>query len=263
MEPMPGTDAFCHLLEIVRARHYLEINRNLAASGLPGKFVAEQLGDAIAVSQGQNLRLMLLRPRDLEQLPAFEALAAERGLQPTIDLPPLRENELLLEALSARGYRMYRWHALCWADPRETPPGEEPAVEPVSDANWDEFLQTFMLGYGLEPHEIEEDRPLLDHRFRHGQWRLFLARVDGRPAAAGTLAYVDGHARLANACTIPAYRGRGLQGQLLRARMRQAAADGHGFVTSDTELDGVSLRNMLRNGLKLGCQISGWKRAAE
>jgi hypothetical protein len=34
-------------------------------------------------------------------------------------------------------------------------------------------------------------------------------------------------------------------------------------ITSDTELDGVSLRNMLRNGLRIGCQISGWRRAAQ
>ena len=262
MNHLPGTDAFNDHVERIRARHYMEMNRQLAAAGVPGKFLAIELGDALVVSQAENLRLMCLRAQDAPRLEEYEALAAGHDLTPLIDLLPLRANEPVLETLQARGYGMYRWHAMLWGDATELAPAETPNVEPVTEANLAEFIETFMRGYGIPPAELDAERPTVNARFAAGDWRLYLARIAGQPAAAGALAYVGGHARLANGCTLPEFRGRGLQTQLLHARLRQAAADGHRLVVSDAQMDSSSMRNMLRVGMRMACQMTGWKRIA-
>lgn len=48
----------------------------------------------------------------------------------------------------------------------------------------------------------------------------FLAEVDGEPGAAGVLSIHEGVALFGGASTVPEMRRRGLQGALLRERMR-------------------------------------------
>jgi GNAT superfamily N-acetyltransferase len=50
----------------------------------------------------------------------------------------------------------------------------------------------------------------------------FLAYVEGEPAAGGVLGVVDGVALLSGDAVLPQFRGRGLQKQLIRARLNYA-----------------------------------------
>lgn len=259
MHPLPGTDEFTLLLERVRTRHYLQIARSIVAAVGPRRQFAIEYGQALAWSQGGYARLMGLHPPDLGCLDEFDAVAREFKLTPCIDVAPTLENETVVEALQQAGYRMRRWQAQLWADPRKCQPGPTPAVEPLDKAT-PEFIDVFLRGYGVPEGEIEEEWPLTEARFASGDWRLWLGRVDGRPAAAGALAVVDGIGRLANACTLPEHRGRGLQTQLLHARIRQAADEGLTLVVSDARPGSVSLRNMARAGLRPGAQLTGWER---
>jgi GNAT superfamily N-acetyltransferase len=78
----------------------------------------------------------------------------------------------------------------------------------------------------------------------------YLALVDGKPAAGGTLAMRDGVAGLFGASTLPAYRHRGLQTALLQARLERARAVGCDLVVSLARPGSASERNIARHGLQ-------------
>jgi GNAT superfamily N-acetyltransferase len=82
-------------------------------------------------------------------------------------------------------------------------------------------------------------------------WSLYLARVDGRPAAAATLYIRNKVGYCADATTDPAFRGRGLHGALLATRIRAAHVAGVDFVCSGAEFLSESHRNMERVGMRI------------
>ena len=209
-----------------------------------------RFGDAVAFQWGKFNRVMCLT--DAAQL---DAIFDWYRTDPVFDVLPLESNAALTKELAARGFYQSRCHSLLACKPRrvEFPEFEGVAVEPaVGDAL---FIETYMLGY--EDGDEEYARQL-EERFRGDYWRLFLARVDGEPAAAGTLGLVDGAAYLPNAATIPRFRRRGCQQLLLLHRIDCAARAGLSLVVSDTPVNSDSQRNMERAGLQLVCQLTQW-----
>ncbi|MFQ5844848.1 MAG: hypothetical protein ACE5JG_07660 [Planctomycetota bacterium] len=63
---------------------------------------------------------------------------------------------------------------------------------------------------------------------------------------------------LANAATLPPFRGRGCHTALLRFRIARAAREGCELVASDTEPYSASQRHMERAGLRLAYQKARW-----
>ena len=89
-------------------------------------------------------------------------------------------------------------------------------------------------------------------------WRLLLATVDGARAGIGTL-WLDGPTGFfSNGATIPAYRGRGVHGALIRARLNEAAHAGADVVYVDTTVSSAAERNLHRYGLQLVCHLGMW-----
>ena len=82
-------------------------------------------------------------------------------------------------------------------------------------------------------------------------WSLYLARVDGRPAATATLFVHGDTAYCADATTDPALRRRGLHSALLHRRIMDARNAGVDLVTSGAEFLSASYRNMERMGMRL------------
>jgi hypothetical protein len=93
-------------------------------------------------------------------------------------------------------------------------------------------------------------------------WSLYLARVNGRPAAAATLYVHDGLGYLADSATDPSFRRRGLHVALLRQRMRDAAVSGADLVFSGAEPFSSSHRNMERAGMRLQFTRAKWTLAS-
>ena len=82
-------------------------------------------------------------------------------------------------------------------------------------------------------------------------WHVFLASVDGRPAAMATL-YVEGEiASIDGMATVPAYRERGYQAALLRRCVSAAARAGCRLLASQTRPSSTSERNMVRAGFRI------------
>lgn len=91
-------------------------------------------------------------------------------------------------------------------------------------------------------------------------WRLYLARIDGKPAAAAKLFLHDGVGYFADASTRPEFRGRGLQSALLRHRAMEAAQAGAELTYSQAAFGSTSHRNMERIGLRVLHTRAIWTR---
>jgi GNAT superfamily N-acetyltransferase len=91
------------------------------------------------------------------------------------------------------------------------------------------------------------------------QSRCFLAEWNGQPGAAGSLCIDDGVALFSGAATIPELRRRGLQGALLRERMRYAVAHGCDLAMMVAEVGSESQRNAERNGFGVAYTRIKWR----
>ncbi|PRQ02524.1 hypothetical protein ENSA5_21690 [Enhygromyxa salina] len=90
-------------------------------------------------------------------------------------------------------------------------------------------------------------------------WRCVTAREGGRPVAGASL-FLDGlFAFHANALTLPAFQGRGLHGQLLRAHLDIARAQGKRWFVADTQVGSGSGRNLERAGLRCVATCLSWQ----
>ncbi len=94
------------------------------------------------------------------------------------------------------------------------------------------------------------------------RFRKFVAYVKGSPVAWATLFVTDDgkHGYLANAYTDPRHRGRGLQRELLLARLHDSAELGLETVVTDVEPGTTSLRNCRRVGFQIESVHLLWER---
>lgn len=122
----------------------------------------------------------------------------------------------------------------------------------------EEYLDAYVAGWGI----AEKDRAQFKSNVRpwldQAGWSLYLARVDGHPAAAATLYMKDGLGYLADATTGPTFRRRGLHSALLRRRIRDAAAAEASVVFSGATAFSTSHRNMERADMQVQFVRSLW-----
>jgi len=87
----------------------------------------------------------------------------------------------------------------------------------------------------------------------------FLAELDGVPGAAGALCLHEGVALFAGSATVPELRRRGLQGALLRERMRYAFAHGCDLAMMAAMPGSNSQRNAERAGSSIAYTRTKWQ----
>lgn len=87
----------------------------------------------------------------------------------------------------------------------------------------------------------------------------FLAEIDGKPGAAGSLSIHEGVALFAGAATVPEFRRRGLQTALLHARLQYAFEHGCDLAMIVAEPGGGSQRNAERRGFSVVYTRFKWK----
>jgi len=87
----------------------------------------------------------------------------------------------------------------------------------------------------------------------------FIAEIDGRPCAAGSLAIHKGVALFTGAATIPEMRRRGLQAALLQERMRYAFDHGCDLAMMVAEAGSDSQRNAERKGFQIAYTRIKWR----
>src|SRR5215813_9757386 len=162
-----------------------------------------------------------LLPDDLEQVPRIAELYAAAGVRPWLELMPAPGFERLAAALREAGARQVDFLGVFERELPKTPSSYAPAIDilqPPPDI--EEFSTVLLTGHGLSKDQLTSAMPLNTPMAAVEGATLYLATVDGRPAAAGALFVHNGIGHLANASTMPGYRGLGCQIALIERRLQ-------------------------------------------
>jgi len=185
--------------------------------------------------------------------------AMERHLRPDgsgsakLEVCPFADPSLSA-LLAARGYRVNEWQ-LVWTCPIPevpaapvAPPDERLVVRRARPGEEDLFFRSVLSGF-LETDEVPEAALALMRPAGHAEgMELYLALLGDEPIGGASLARV-GSVAFVNGCGVRrAFRRRGAQGSLLRARLARARELGCTVGYSATLPGTSSRRNMERYG---------------
>ena len=229
-----------------------------------------RFGDATAlamkgVDDWEFNRAIGLRDHGPEEIDALLDWYAERGVDCHFDVAPMLCSERVRRSLAGRGFHQSGFHTVLYGEPSTELPEAVDGVE-VSEVGPDDmaaFADLFMLYYddmnmasdlrGRAQSNVEARHPLPG-------WRLYVASVDGSPAAFGALYVSGGVGSLAGAATAPRHRGRGCQSALVRRRIADAASEGCDLIAAQAAPGSSSQRNMERAGLRVAYTKAIWSR---
>jgi ribosomal protein S18 acetylase RimI-like enzyme len=202
-------------------------------------------------------RVYGLWPEDAQQVREIVRLYRTRGVRGWFELAPSEAFARLAEALTGAGAAQIAFHSVLHGAPRAAEPALE--VGEVEAANVSLFADVLLRGHGVPEPERARDPASVERWLGIRGWRLYLARVDGEPAGAAVLTLSDGVGYLANASTLPEYRGRGVQTALIARRLADASAAGVELVCSGTAFGSTSQRNLERAGLRIAYTKAVWR----
>lgn len=224
----------------------------------------EPIADGCAVSTGRHypinraLELGMREPIHADDLDAVEAFYRRRGLRAEIELCAFTDRSLIA-LVNARGYQIDRFRNIYVRVPELLPPDPTSAVRiTVTDAGDPLRAEACALlaAQGFAGH----DRPLAADDINRVLATIGLQRpgasgytawIDDQPAGAGAMAIAGDVAVLYSASTLPAFRRRGVQTALLRARIDAAARAGCAWISVMADPDSKSARNIQRAGFAL------------
>jgi GNAT superfamily N-acetyltransferase len=224
---------------------------------------AHAMFDGVGSPITQTFGLALFAPARGEDLAELEAFFAERGADVHHEVSPMAD-PALLALLPARGYRPVEltslMHRPFTEDDLAEPPPSAVRARRIAPGEEDLWAHTASLGWGETPELGAFVRELGGVSARSAGTSCFLAEIDGAPVAAASLAVHGGVALLAGASTVPAWRGRGAQAALLRARLRHAASLGCDLAMMGAAPGSGSQRNAERSGFRIAYTRIKWGR---
>jgi GNAT superfamily N-acetyltransferase len=167
------------------------------------------------------------------------------------------------KALMALGYYPSEFDTMLYGAPQAfAPAGDSIDIVEVTSAEVIEpFLDVLLAGWSVPEQFRDGSKANMRGWLGLADWQLFLARLDGRPGAAGVLFVNDNVGYFPDAATHPTFRGNGLQSALLRHRSAVAAARGLDLIYSHAAFGSISHRNMERIGLRVLCTRMLWSRS--
>ena len=192
---------------------------------------------------------------DPDLLSRLQGAYAARGLRTEIDLCPHADPGALRE-LNARGYRPTDFSNAYVRDPRRDPPPATPGltVRIVGATDREALVSASVAGFSVQarPRPPELLEALARSALARGDTETVLCEIDGQVAGTAAVSVLSGGvAYLHMASTLPAFRGRGVQGALIRARLDIAAEARADLALINSRLDNVSARNAERAGFSL------------
>ena len=201
-------------------------------------------------------------PLDETELAAVERDYAERGLPVRVELSNLAEPSIGA-LLTRRGYALVGFENVLG---RPLAAGAEPGRADgvaVAESGQGEMRLWMDLVIDAFAHADEQGIPsdesfprdVLESAYLDmestGDFRRYLARLDGAPAGGAALRLDEGIAQLCGAATVPALRRRGVQSALLRERLEVAARRGCDLAVVTTQPGSKSQQNVQRQGFDL------------
>lgn len=251
---------------VARARLCAELDGN------PMGARVETFGDAVAIRYHaggpmHNNQAFGLETEGLTHLDDILRFYRDDGLRGSIQL-----NTLSIEPETARSLAERQVFATGFISSQygrpipqfETPTGV--TVRRVTGDSLDQCLNVLVDGFGMPPEQREET--LLTGKLESNQpgARLYLACIEGVPAAAAALDIRDGIGFLVAGSTLPQFRNRGCQTALIRHRLAEAAEAGCDIVVGNAAPYSSSRHNMERAGMStavLGLLLTDCRQAEE
>ena len=158
----------------------------------------------------------------------------------------------LVQLLGQRGYAITEWNSVLVRVLVDLPPLDAPGIEirRVSSADARLWAETIASGFA---DIVQVPADLFIPFATAPEAICYLAYIDGQPVggAGGSAFPAEGVASIYGASTVLAYRGRGVQNALLRARIRAAAELRCKYAVISTMPGTVSQHNAERNGFRV------------
>ena len=250
-------------IEAAEAHHLRQQVETWRALGSAHAHVVEIAGGVAAFTErlfGRKLNhvtgLGMDGPVDPDALAALESAYAARGLGVEIDLCPHAVPDLL-PLLAGRGYAVNAF-SNTYARTLDDLPRPDDGIEVLEGADAAGlFVEASVAGFSLQaekrPRELLEALARIAHA--RDDTSLFVARLGGEVAGSAGLSVAETPlgrvGELYIASTLPAFRGRGVQTALLRARLAAAKAAGCALAVVMARPANTSARNTERAGFRL------------
>ncbi|MDF2647875.1 MAG: hypothetical protein K0Q73_3680 [Paenibacillus sp.] len=195
-------------------------------------------------------------PLDLPELDKL--LSYYKNGAPCFDMTPNHMTEEVTRALIDRGFIPVSQLAFMFTDPAS---GLESTsafqIERVTEKSAEEYIRWISLTKdGMEINAAMTERNKA--YFYRRNFLNYMLRIDGNPAAMGSLFLNGEEGYIANDYTFKSYRGRGCQLALLKHRLSEAVKLGVKNVYTDVEFGSVSHGNMEKVGFKTAYLNTFW-----
>jgi GNAT superfamily N-acetyltransferase len=205
-------------------------------------------------------RVYGLWPEDAHHVDDIAALYRRHGVRGWLELAPCERFDHLAVPLAKLGAAHVGFHTVLHGAASAKPAA---GVEIARAADPELFADLLLRGHGVPAGARVRDRASVARWAELDAWRLYVARIDGAPAGAALLSLDDDVGYLANASTLPEYRGRGVQTALIARRIVDAAAAGCDSVCSGAAFGSPSQRNLERAGLRVAYTKAVWRFGTE
>ena len=171
----------------------------------------------------------------------------------------------MADTLSGLGLRHVGFHTIL-SSPLPLAAEPDPSVdirEVSTKVEMDVHIDIQLRAYGVAPDVIDRLRPLRQTWLGTPGRRLYLAYVDGRPAAQAILHWREDIAYLESAGTHTAYRRRGLQRALIRRRIADATKLRCRLIIGGADFENESRANQIACGLRVAYLAAVWTQRPE
>lgn len=199
-----------------------------------------------------------------ETLRTLEDFFRSRGAATHHETSPLAGIELI-GRLDDRGYRPVEFTSVLYR-PTDVDLPEAPfddsqlRVRRIDGTEAQAWAEVGAEGWSSEAAELADFvRKLGEMMATSDSTYCFLAEIDERPIAAGTLVLGDDVALLAGASTVPDARRRGAQRALLEARLRFSTERGKPLAMMGAAPGSASQRNAERQGFRIAYTRTKWQ----
>jgi GNAT superfamily N-acetyltransferase len=203
----------------------------------------------------QAIGLGMNGPVTDDDMTRLEAFFESRGARVEVECCPF-SHPTLREQFDRRGYRVLEWsNVLCQRISAEAPEAEQPAegllVRQAAPEEAELWCSLLCLGFADEMGDATFTLMPAGRALFGAASAGFLAFVDGQAAGGGVIWLSDGVAGVMGASTLPAFRRRGAQSALLRARLDFARRQGCDLAYTITAAGSGSQRNVERAGFRV------------
>jgi GNAT superfamily N-acetyltransferase len=199
------------------------------------------------------LALGLHGPVSRDDVERVETFYAERGLPSEIELASTVDRSLL-HLLGQRGYQLIRFRNIYAqaVGPREVTGPKVVEIHEVDASNAADWSTTLLDGFGYTT-DADRDRVETWNRMLRtvSELTALVAVMDGKPVGSASVMILSSTAVLGGAATLPAFRRRGVQQALIKARLAVAARTGCDLAIVTADPGSSSGRNAERTGFQL------------